>query len=333
MQEKALKILFSSMGDMSQVKSYLVRQWTKIHHGWDKVSLRDYIFSKEVRLGHYAVDQNTGAAKAQPPSAVVAYKAMLYDPMAEPPYRWRVPYVVVHGSPKSLLKDLVVSPEEVLFVDSQLRINHIYYITKCINPALNRCLNLCGVDVNVWYKNMTKPALRLTRHVHHSVLRGPGLSPADATGRKHGRGDGSNKKQMKLDSYFHMSTCACCGADGCAAALCDACYENHDISLNLIYIKLRRCAEINAELSAVCRKCSLHTAFPLCGGIAALDARTNLSVLASRGGLPTGKDGCCSLDCPVFYERCRQLLQLNEIQAGQQEAMGFLNSIYYGSAR
>ncbi|OAY65298.1 DNA polymerase zeta catalytic subunit, partial [Ananas comosus] len=59
------------------VKSYLQRQWTRILSG--KVSLQDFIFAKEVRLGTYS-----SRASSLPPSAIVATKAMAIDPRAEP---------------------------------------------------------------------------------------------------------------------------------------------------------------------------------------------------------------------------------------------------------
>ena len=94
-----------------------------------------------------------------------AMQAMLYDPMMKPPYRWRVPYVVCIGEPGARLKDLVVAPHEVLRSDGNLRINHNYYITKMILPALRRLLVLAGVDVEQWYRDMAKPAPRLRRRM------------------------------------------------------------------------------------------------------------------------------------------------------------------------
>jgi len=73
------------------VKDYVERQWGKILSG--RVSLADFVFAKEVRLGTYS-------GKGPPPSAaIVATKAMSHDPRAEPRYGERIPYVVVHGPP------------------------------------------------------------------------------------------------------------------------------------------------------------------------------------------------------------------------------------------
>lgn len=49
MQEKALRILFETR-DMSQVKEYVASEWAKMMQGGDKLLLKDFIFSKEVRM-------------------------------------------------------------------------------------------------------------------------------------------------------------------------------------------------------------------------------------------------------------------------------------------
>jgi hypothetical protein len=72
------------------------RQWSKILSG--RVSLADFVFAKEVRLGTYS-------GKGPPPSAaIVATKAMSHDPRAEPRYGERIPYIVVHGPPGDALQ-------------------------------------------------------------------------------------------------------------------------------------------------------------------------------------------------------------------------------------
>lgn len=75
-----------------QVKSYLERQWAKILA--NRVSIQDFIFAKEVRLGTYSPK-----AAVVPPAAIVAAKAMAADPRAEPRFGERVPYVVIFGEP------------------------------------------------------------------------------------------------------------------------------------------------------------------------------------------------------------------------------------------
>jgi DNA polymerase zeta len=49
--KKSTKILFRT-ADLSQVKSYFQRQCTKIMKG--KVSIQDFCFAREVKLGTYS---------------------------------------------------------------------------------------------------------------------------------------------------------------------------------------------------------------------------------------------------------------------------------------
>ena len=67
-QEKILRLLFKSK-DLSEVKAYLVKQWGKIYRGGDTLTAKDFIFSKEVKLGGYSPDCSP------PPGAIVAYQA------------------------------------------------------------------------------------------------------------------------------------------------------------------------------------------------------------------------------------------------------------------
>ncbi|EFJ43266.1 hypothetical protein VOLCADRAFT_66026, partial [Volvox carteri f. nagariensis] len=147
--EQSLRLLFGSR-DLSDVKTYLRRQWTKILS--NRVSVQDFIFAKEVRLGTYSAN-----AATIPPAAVVATKAMAVDPRAEPRYAERVPYVVVYGEPGARLVDLVVSPHQLVDSGGALRLNGTYYITKQIIPALERVMSLVGADIRSWFADMPRP--------------------------------------------------------------------------------------------------------------------------------------------------------------------------------
>lgn len=92
--------------DVSQVKTYVQEQFHKIMTG--RVSIQDFIFAKEVRLGTYS------ERGVLPPAVVVAKKNMEMDPRDEPRYSERVRYLVVYGSPDARLTDLVVSPQEFI---------------------------------------------------------------------------------------------------------------------------------------------------------------------------------------------------------------------------
>jgi len=73
--EKTIRILFETH-DLSSVKKYLQRQWMKIIQ--EKISLQDFVFAKEVKLGSYS------DKVPPPPAALVSLKEMANDPRAEP---------------------------------------------------------------------------------------------------------------------------------------------------------------------------------------------------------------------------------------------------------
>jgi DNA polymerase zeta len=99
------RILFRTQ-DMSGLKEFLYRQWTKILS--NRVLLQDFIIAKEVRMGTYS-------CRGGPNGAQIAQAMMDEDARAEPQYGERVPYVVVYrGGPKAKLKDRVVRPEVLL---------------------------------------------------------------------------------------------------------------------------------------------------------------------------------------------------------------------------
>ncbi|XP_058192806.1 DNA polymerase zeta catalytic subunit-like [Rhododendron vialii] len=147
--EQSLRIFFERK-DINQFKAYLLRQWKRILSS--RVSLQDFVFAKEVRLGTYS----TRASSSLPPAAIVAAKAMRTDPRAEPRYGDRIPNVVVQGEPGSRLVDMVVDPLDLLVIDSPVRLNDIYYITKQIIPELQRVFGLVGVDLNQWFSEMPR---------------------------------------------------------------------------------------------------------------------------------------------------------------------------------
>eukprot|EP01039_Chlorochromonas_danica_P009099 gene9099-10043_t len=149
-QEKILRLLFQSK-DLTQIKQYLTIQWLKLLQDNGRIVLKDFIFYKEVRYGYYHT------ISSQPPGAIVATKSVLIDEMTIPPYNWRVPYLVVYGPPNTPLKHLVYHPNDVLKRGSSLRCNFLYYIMKCINPALDRILSIVGVNINQWFRCLPRP--------------------------------------------------------------------------------------------------------------------------------------------------------------------------------
>lgn len=76
-------------------------------------------------------------------------QGLLVDRRSEPRMGERVPYVIVYGTPSQPLIQLVRRPEDLLD-NPGLRLNGVYYITKQLVPALERCFSLLGVDVRQW---------------------------------------------------------------------------------------------------------------------------------------------------------------------------------------
>lgn len=166
------------------------------------MSLQDFVFAKEVRLGTY----RGSAFSSLPPAAIVATKAMRTDPRAEPRYAERVPYVVIHGEPGARLVDLVVDPLFLLAIDSPYRLNDLYYIHKQIIPALQRVFGLLGADLSQWFSDMPRPAREAF-----------GKRPFYA----------SNPHRTRIDYYYLSRHCILCGELVQASAhLCNQCCEN-----------------------------------------------------------------------------------------------------------
>lgn len=166
------------------------------------MSLQDFVFAKEVRLGTYS----TRSSSSLPPAAIVATKAMRADPRAEPRYAERVPYVVVHGDPGARLADLVVDPLDLLAIDSPYRLNDLYYINKQIIPALQRVFGLVGVDLNQWFLEMPRPS-------RESFAKHPFYS--------------SNPRRSRIDFYYLSKHCVLCGELVQASTrICNKCSQN-----------------------------------------------------------------------------------------------------------
>ncbi|KAL8553803.1 hypothetical protein ACS0TY_002187 [Phlomoides rotata] len=225
--EQSLKIYFETQ-DIDKVKAYVVRQWTKIISG--RVSLQDFVFAKEVRLGTYAA-----RASSLPPAAIVATKAMRNDPRAEPRYADRIPYVVIHGEPGARLVDMVVDPLELLAVNSPFRLNDIYYIRKQIIPALQRVFGLVGADLNQWFLDMPRPA-------------------REAVGKRHSFVP--NPQRTRIDYYYVSKHCVLCGdlVQG-STHLCHNCSKNETTVAIALTGRTSKLEKDIQHLAAICRHC------------------------------------------------------------------------------
>lgn len=225
--EKSLRMLFESK-DMSLIKSYLRTQWTKILTG--RVSLMDFVFRKEVRLGTYR-------GHHAPPAALVSMKAMQTDPRSAPRYGERVPYVVVAGTPKSRLIDLVFHPH-AMTPESGLTINAHYYITRNIVPVLARVFDLFGVSVSDWYLEMPK-RLRSAKSSHNHLI-----TEADAKRRK-----------QTIEHYYSSQYCPICDALT-AKPVCDSCQSKPALSTYILSSRIKSKKAKQSRLLEICMQCS-----------------------------------------------------------------------------
>ncbi|KAK9161490.1 hypothetical protein Syun_007831 [Stephania yunnanensis] len=225
--EKSLRLFFEHQ-DISKVKEYLLRQWTKILGG--RASLQDFVFAKEVRLGTYAP-----RASSLPPAAIVATKAMRADPRCEPRYAERIPYVVIHGEPGARLVDMVVDPLDLLAIDSPYRLNDLYYINKQIIPALQRVFGLVGADLNQWFSEMPRP-VRPTVSKRHSYA--------------------PNAQRTRIDYYYISKHCVLCGELVQASMhLCDKCSRKGPAAATAVICRTAKLERDIQHLFAICGHC------------------------------------------------------------------------------
>jgi DNA polymerase zeta len=280
-EEKALKLLFRT-ADLTQVKRYFQEQCAKIMEG--RVSIQDFLFAKEVKLGTYS---NTGHA---PPGALIATKRMLADPRAEPQYGERVPYVVVTGAPGARLGDRCISPETLLQND-HLELDAEYYIMKNVIPPLERIFNLVGASVRQWYEEMPK-----TQRIRNITI--PIAPKQDNNSNVLVGGGGNNSLKKTLESYMKSTNCLVCrsklgpppssthfsGPTYAMLPLCAKCVKRPAHSLLALKYGIWNSETRMAEVNAVCRRCS------------------NLAW--------NEEIRCDSRDCPVFYSRIKEKSRL-----------------------
>ena len=229
-EERALKILFRT-ADLSQVKAYFQKQCMKIMKG--KVSIQDFCFAKEVRLGTYS-DRGV-----PPPGALISTRKMLEDHRAEPQYGERVPYVVITGAPGARLIDRCVAPE-VLLGNDHKELDADYYISKNIIPPLERIFNLVGANVRQWYDEMPK---------HQRVRRIEGLTEvAKETVAPHTK---------TLESYMKATACVVCsGPVEEGFSICTDCQNQAPKSLLAIRQRLQADEQTAVKLQKICRSCA-----------------------------------------------------------------------------
>ncbi|PSN70266.1 hypothetical protein BS50DRAFT_571548 [Corynespora cassiicola Philippines] len=302
-EETALKILFRT-SDLSEVKRYFQSQCTKIMTG--RVSIQDFLFAKEVKLGTYS-ERGMG-----PPGAHVAAKRMIADPRTEPQYGERVPYVVITGAPGARLVDRCVDPE-VLLRSNHIELDAEYYISKNLIPPLERIFNLMGASVRQWYDEV--PKIQRMRPVSLPLGR-PQTGIANFFGGR-GGGGGSGTTMRTLESYMTVSVCLLCraklppppprrrGVEPTALSqlpLCRKCLKRPARTLLALKDRVWKEETKIKEVDMVCRNCS---------------------------NLPWGDEiRCDSRDCPVFYTRIREQAKLAGLKQSTSGVIEVLENEY-----
>ena len=229
-EEKALKILFRT-ADLSEVKSYFQNQCTKIMRG--KVSIQDFCFAREVKLGTYS------EKGVPPPGVLISTRRMLEDPRAEPQYGERVPYVVISGAPGARLIDRCVAPDALLH-DDQNELDAEYYITKNLIPPLERIFNLVGANVRQWYDEM--PKFQRIRRIDVGPLAG---------------GNDLVIFKKTLESYMKSSSCLVCREklEG-EGPICTICMQSAPASLLALRVRENKAEKKAINLEKICRSCA-----------------------------------------------------------------------------
>ena len=229
---------------------------------------------------------------------------MLSDPMQEPSYGWRVPYVIIWGHPSAPLKDLVASPEDALTRGGDKRINHIYYITKCINPSLERIFKHCGVNINQWYMSCYRPT---------PIIRRFSYSSDKLTQNEYSKKKSNKKYQSSITSFTYNYSCEICGLfTNANSSFCNKCIklDGANILLKIIY-KLNENLKKETNLNIVCQNCAKFPQSAIYG-----DEGKKCII---------GKDTCMNLDCNYFYERAKLVLRIEDLQVAENEIVSKLN--------
>uniref|UniRef100_A0A1I8QAE6 DNA polymerase zeta catalytic subunit n=1 Tax=Stomoxys calcitrans TaxID=35570 RepID=A0A1I8QAE6_STOCA len=231
MLEKVLRILFET-ADVSQVKQYVCRQFTKLLSG--RANLQDLIFAKEFR------GLNGYKPSACVPALELTRKWIQTDPRRIPRRGERVPFIITNGPPGVPLIRLIRHPHEVL-ADEGLKINGIYYITKAIIPPLNRCLLLIGADVNEWFTNLPR-----------KILMTPALSMANEV---ISTCTSSKSKKSTISQFFSTTNCIVdCGRQT-KLGICETCTGNATRSMVILQTKMSKIERGYLTTQHICQAC------------------------------------------------------------------------------
>ena len=268
----SLITLFRS--DEMALKSYLFRQWSRIHAGQLPVS--DFILTGRVRSKY----RGSG-----PVQAALARRLAESDPGRSVRHKERQPYVIVASPGKQFkLKDCVLTPMELLEHWDAYTIHATYYSVKHVNAALQRCLGLhpFRIDVNGWYESCPKPSKRIR---HWPINRTEGNT-------------------AHISYYCISDICALCGAKckvkgNARVSICSKCRHDEQ-SAATFALKQYSAAQIRSTIAA--NKCSQCNACPENASTFAIE-----KILPSKrsSGVKIPLANCTCIDCPTTYERHR----------------------------
>ncbi|CAH7675446.1 hypothetical protein PPACK8108_LOCUS10462 [Phakopsora pachyrhizi] len=306
-QETCLKKLFETQ-DLSDIKAYLYRQWQKLLLG--KVSIQDFIFAKEVRLGSYS------ERVLPPPAALVAIRKMEVDPRSEPAYGERVPFVIVKGAPQSRMRDRAVPPE-MLLQNRLLGLDSEYYITRVMIPALARIFNLVGADVLAWYQSMPK-FIRINKtstvnYQNQNQQRKQENQKNEIETLEMIKSKSNNKKMIGNDSkflvdeHFRSDRCLNCEEEGQKNVLCNSCGTKPKEVVGNLIKKVKLYNQSRRSLEMICKECSSLSPCTQMETSAIEELGTTRPSLSSSFSAGYGGIGCDSLDCPVLYSRVKSI--------------------------
>ncbi|KAL7565302.1 hypothetical protein ACA910_014590 [Epithemia clementina (nom. ined.)] len=278
----SLVTLFSK--GTAAVRRYLFRQWSLILSG--ELPVSDFILTGRVRSRY----RGNGVGPVQ---AVLARRLAEADPGRVMRHKERIAFVIVATPGRTFrLRDGVLTPNELLEQWDAYVLNTTYYITKHVNPSLQRCLGLAPhfIDVTSWYNSMPKPR----RRIH--------FWPTTITG-----------SVGSLSRFFANSICLFCGGKGTVqgaskVAVCDGCKANELASVSLAFGRLNLAQEEAHSLAQQCGKC--HLGYEDASTYATIrpprkKKPSSINSIYTHPGVFTPLASCSCIDCPVTFKRHR----------------------------
>ena len=282
---RTLKVLLEELfasSDLSKVKAKYQQVMADIWH--EKLSVQDLVFAKEVKFGKYRSE------KSEPPGATVVRNKKRDDLLFQPPFKMRVPYLVVCRPPKSTLRASVVFPEALLLRGSGLRSDNNYY-EKGLHAALMRLLGLAGCDIKAWREEMGAMCAPSRRVTYDAPLTRGG--------------------QMLMSSFVTSNNCIICAKSYSRVGGPPVCNECQSLPVALQYMshqqQLRQALETDRGARQRCAACSQ-------------DLPTE-STLFSKDEI-VGRHCCRSLDCAVTYARAKGVLDVENLMYGEENCAG-----------